>query len=304
MAAADSRARYFVGRRQRGRSASTAIADRRRARRRRLAVARRAAAGGADDRAARGRRAFRTSIVFAVVVGPGSFTGLRVGIATIQGLALARRQPVTPVSTFDALAWQARVHASDAIATWVDAHRGEVFATLFAPDGRPCSRPPPRVTPAATLDAWRDALAPFARVQFVGTAPSATATSSASGSAPGRSIGVGCPRCSPPRSAESPRRSRERAVRPHALVPLYVRRPDVELARDRRGGARADAGRDRARDATTPPTSTPSSRSKPSRSRTPGRARRSCGSCGTPTSRRSTCCGTTTGRCGRSASAG
>src|SRR5258708_39252527 len=44
----------------------------------------------------------------AVAVGPGSFTGLRVGIATIQGLALARQLQVVPVSTFEALAWRAR----------------------------------------------------------------------------------------------------------------------------------------------------------------------------------------------------
>src|SRR4051795_10820340 len=83
---------------------------------------------------------------FAVAIGPGSFTGLRVGIATIQGLALARGALVVPVSIFEALAWRARNEAV-AIATWIDAHRGEVFASLFAPDGatvlQPASSLPP-----------------------------------------------------------------------------------------------------------------------------------------------------------------
>src|SRR5258708_23522101 len=104
---------------------------------------------------------------FAVAVGPGSFTGLRVGIATMQGLALARALPVTPVSTFEALAWHARGTSgatAGAIATWVDAHRGEVFATLFASDGRTVLAPATSLTPEATLDAWRAALARFPRV--------------------------------------------------------------------------------------------------------------------------------------------
>src|SRR5436190_17979095 len=42
---------------------------------------------------------------FAVCIGPGSYTGLRIGIATIQGLALASGKLVTPVSTFEALAF-------------------------------------------------------------------------------------------------------------------------------------------------------------------------------------------------------
>ncbi len=96
---------------------------------------------------------------FAVAVGPGSFTGLRVGIATIQGLALARAIPVAPVSTFEALAWHARGTAS-AIATWVDAHRGEVFATLLAADARTVLMPPTTLSPQATTPRCRCSRAP------------------------------------------------------------------------------------------------------------------------------------------------
>src|SRR5215467_3950880 len=41
--------------------------------------------------------------LFAVIVGPGSFTGLRVGMATIQGLALTKGKTVVPVSTLEAI---------------------------------------------------------------------------------------------------------------------------------------------------------------------------------------------------------
>jgi tRNA threonylcarbamoyladenosine biosynthesis protein TsaB len=175
----------------------------------------------------------------AVVVGPGSFTGLRVGIATIQGLALARQVQVVPVSTFEALAWHARGplgRAGGAIATWVDAHRGEVFATLFAPDGRTVLAPATSLTPDATLEAWRDALAPFARVQFVGSGavryPDVIrerlgAQAEIEAAAPMLAAAIGRIAAAEP----------ERAVRPHALVPLYVRRPDAELVRDRRQAA-------------------------------------------------------------------
>jgi tRNA threonylcarbamoyladenosine biosynthesis protein TsaB len=69
--------------------------------------------------------------VFAVAVGPGSFTGLRVGIATMQGLALAAGRPLVGVSVLDALARVAAKDGARRVATWVDAWRGEVFAALF-----------------------------------------------------------------------------------------------------------------------------------------------------------------------------
>src|SRR3954470_12207438 len=78
---------------------------------------------------------------FAVVTGPGSFTGLRIGIATMQGLAFGLNKPLVGVSGLTAL----RAVASPAflgsrIATWVDAWRGDVYAALFD-DGQQVAEP-------------------------------------------------------------------------------------------------------------------------------------------------------------------
>jgi tRNA threonylcarbamoyladenosine biosynthesis protein TsaB len=67
---------------------------------------------------------------FAVATGPGSFTGLRVGIATMQGLAMAAGKPLIDVSAFDALARLAKAERVQ-VAAWIDAWRGEVFAALY-----------------------------------------------------------------------------------------------------------------------------------------------------------------------------
>jgi tRNA threonylcarbamoyladenosine biosynthesis protein TsaB len=66
----------------------------------------------------------------AVGVGPGGFTGLRIGIATARALAQARGLPLVPVSSLAALAAGA-AGAGGAIAAVIDARRGEVFAAAW-----------------------------------------------------------------------------------------------------------------------------------------------------------------------------
>ncbi|MEG2394773.1 MAG: tRNA (adenosine(37)-N6)-threonylcarbamoyltransferase complex dimerization subunit type 1 TsaB [Ruthenibacterium sp.] len=67
--------------------------------------------------------------VFAVCAGPGSFTGLRIGLGIVKGLAFPTDTPCAPVSTLEALAcaWP----ADGLIATALDARRGEVYCALF-----------------------------------------------------------------------------------------------------------------------------------------------------------------------------
>ncbi|HEY2431474.1 MAG TPA: tRNA (adenosine(37)-N6)-threonylcarbamoyltransferase complex dimerization subunit type 1 TsaB [Vicinamibacterales bacterium] len=173
---------------------------------------------------------------FAVAIGPGSFTGLRIGIATVQGLALAAGKLVTPVSTFDALRISAGL-SDTAIAVWIDAHRGEVFAMLYGADGR-VQHEPTSLPPDATLDAWALALAPLSSVRFAGdgAVKYRDAIERRIGGAATIAPAV------PPLAAviaSIADAAPDRGVRPHAVAPLYVRRSDAELARDRRrrGGA-------------------------------------------------------------------
>src|SRR3990172_1266934 len=70
----------------------------------------------------------------AVSVGPGSFTGLRIGLSTVKGLALALAIPVAAVPTLDAMAamlpW-----ATLPVCPVLDARKGEVYAALYRWDG-------------------------------------------------------------------------------------------------------------------------------------------------------------------------
>jgi tRNA threonylcarbamoyladenosine biosynthesis protein TsaB len=88
---------------------------------------------------------------FAVTRGPGSFTGLRIGISTVKGLAVAGDRPMAGVSTLEALAWQ--VGPTDhMICPMIDARRSEVYAAFYRwhPDG-PASVSAERVAAPETV---------------------------------------------------------------------------------------------------------------------------------------------------------
>ncbi|MBI4609850.1 MAG: tRNA (adenosine(37)-N6)-threonylcarbamoyltransferase complex dimerization subunit type 1 TsaB [Candidatus Rokubacteria bacterium] len=66
----------------------------------------------------------------AVSIGPGSFTGLRIGVSTVKGLAFSLGIPAAAVSTLEALAWQLPF-ARHPVCPVLDARKGEVYAALF-----------------------------------------------------------------------------------------------------------------------------------------------------------------------------
>jgi tRNA threonylcarbamoyladenosine biosynthesis protein TsaB len=91
-------------------------------------------AGFARDAMAEAGLGFDAVDRIGVTVGPGSFTGLRVGLAFAQGLGAALGRPVVGVSGLDALAASAEARTS--VAALIDARRGQVYARFFT-DSRP-----------------------------------------------------------------------------------------------------------------------------------------------------------------------
>ena len=155
---------------------------------------------------------------FAAASGPGSFTGVRVGLACIKGLAVALGKPAVAVSDLQAVAW---FGTAPLRAASIDARRGEVYGAVYDAAGRLVC---PEVV--ARLPLWLQSL-PDAALEFVclDEPPDLSGTRFAAArvtSAP-RSLAAAVARI----AAE--RFDRGEAQDPAALDANYVRRSDAEL---------------------------------------------------------------------------
>jgi tRNA threonylcarbamoyladenosine biosynthesis protein TsaB len=97
--------------------------------------------------------------LFAGASGPGSFTGVRVGLAAIKGLAEVLGKPALAISNLAALAETGSAPLRAAV---IDAHRGEVFAALY--DDAGVAVVPEMVTP---LETFRVRIAGYSEVEWV-----------------------------------------------------------------------------------------------------------------------------------------
>jgi tRNA threonylcarbamoyladenosine biosynthesis protein TsaB len=182
--------------------------------------------------------------LLAVATGPGAFTGLRIGLSAIQGLAMALNKPVIGISALDALAQQVlnvgpgpnfqHQPEPSVIVPWMDAQRGDVFATVIEMPSGATLEPPTAANPQLLLDTWRAHLA-GQHVIFIGDAAARDAAAIEQSA-----DGQWETRTPTPLAPQIALLAHRRALAgeggpPHTLEPIYVRRPDAEIERERRG---------------------------------------------------------------------
>lgn len=171
----------------------------------------------------------------AVDVGPGLFTGMRVGMATAMSMAQALRIPVIGISSLDLLAFPLR-HSDRLVASVIDARRGEVFFAFYrqVPGGMQrvgepevgsvedlvaelVARADDTVCVGDGALRYRDAISDVVRVEFADQF-------------------LAHPSAAPLVSLAHARAMREDWVSASELRPLYLRRPDAEINWQTRGG--------------------------------------------------------------------
>ncbi|HYH60465.1 MAG TPA: tRNA (adenosine(37)-N6)-threonylcarbamoyltransferase complex dimerization subunit type 1 TsaB [Solirubrobacterales bacterium] len=169
--------------------------------------------------------------LIAVGAGPGTFTGLRIGISTARALAQARGLPVTAVSSLRALAEGARGGTEAPILAMLDAKRQESFAALYGPAGE--ERWAPCVGGPAELGR---------RIAALPDPPLAVGDGAVRFRAEFEASGARVPPDADPRhrlyARHVCRLAEDTEAEPLAdIKPTYLRRPDAELWRERDRGS-------------------------------------------------------------------
>jgi tRNA threonylcarbamoyladenosine biosynthesis protein TsaB len=176
--------------------------------------------------------------LLAVGLGPGSFTGLRIALATMKGLALARQTPLVGVSSLFVLARGVGI-GDRVVVPLVDAHKQEVFGAAYGEDAQGAIQTivaPFHALPGSAADHLIAALAKETRsIVLLGDAPAALRDPIAAAMER-----AGHPVVAAPEAADFPRAAVLAAEADRlyltrgaddlgALRPLYVRAPDITM---------------------------------------------------------------------------
>lgn len=173
--------------------------------------------------------------VFAVVSGPGSFTGLRVGMAAMQGLALTTGKRVVAVPTLEAMAEDAaqalgRTALERGLVCAIDGQRGDVFYSAWL-GGQSVIEPSVGTPDDLVGDVRRAGIGSGGPAVVMGIGLERHETALSVLGVPVQAMTRTLAEIAAAIAAGDP----TRAAPPHALRPLYIRRPDAVLARERAG---------------------------------------------------------------------
>jgi tRNA threonylcarbamoyladenosine biosynthesis protein TsaB len=169
----------------------------------------------------------------AVDIGPGLFTGLRVGVATGKAMAQALRVPMVGLSSLDLLAYSVR-YSRRLIAAVIDARRGEVFSALYRQVPGGVQRlTDPTVGTAEELAVELDTRNEETLLVGDGALRYAQSFAGLSRVEPAP-LGLAYPSAAALVELAQPRVQREDFVQPWELEPLYLRQADADPLWDRR----------------------------------------------------------------------
>jgi len=171
---------------------------------------------------------------FAIAIGPGSFTGLRIGVATLKGLAFGSQLPVAAVSTLAALA-RAAGGGPEPVVALLDARRGEVYGGAFQRGGEQAD---PRLPEGVFTPEQLAARLP-ARCRLVGEGAALVLERLRAALGPGVTLAQAPGLYARPVAELGARLlARGAGIPAAALVPRYLRRAEAEV---RRTGERFEA---------------------------------------------------------------